>query len=149
MKFEFVSTLRLKYFVLPFCEEFCWAKYWCDEWCPFQLFFTVWSYIMLLHHNPRLGEGWVSTNNLPREILYVPVTWQEPVTFKVVVAVYCHSICHICYLFKSKMVFFIFNCFTICHPGHFMAHMKLVWFIVEGFKVIVIGRNTLTYVLLK
>ena len=39
---------------------------------------------------------------------------------------------------KKGFFGFFFNCFTICHPGHFMAHMKLVWFIVEGFKV---GHN--------
>ena len=52
-----------------------------DEFSPFQRIFIGRSYSVLLHHCPRLGEGWGPANMFyPATFrIYVPVPSQEPV----------------------------------------------------------------------
>ena len=70
-----------------------------DELSLFQLIFIVRSYVVLLYHCPRLGEGWDPANmfNPATLFMYVPVPSQEPV-IQWLSFVY---VLHICFSFIS------------------------------------------------
>lgn len=151
MKFEVVSTLKWILFFAVWCGILLGSimMWWV---MPFPI--DIYRLVLYCVFTPQsqVRGGLSATNILPRDILYVPVT------FKVVVVGYCHSICHICYLFiflKPKKVFFGLFFFLTVSQFVIQAILWLIWnwfgSLLKGLRlaIIVIGRNTLTYVLLK
>ena len=69
-----------------------------DELSLFQLIFIVHSYVVLLHHCHRLGEGWDPANlfNPATLCMHVPVPNQEPViqwlSFVAVLHLLCYNV---------------------------------------------------------
>lgn len=84
--------------------------------------FIVCSYVVLVHHCPRLGAGVGAGKHVePRHILNVPVQSLEPlIQWLSFVTVY-----HICLLFVvlyiNQAFRFSFELFNICHLGTFYS----------------------------
>ena len=74
----------------------------------FQLIFIVHSYVVLLYHCPRLGEGWDPANmfNPATLFMYVPVPSQEPV-IQWLSFVYVLHICFSFIFYLKKAVSFL------------------------------------------
>ena len=104
-----------------------------DELILFQLIFIIRSYVVLLHHCSRLGEGWHPSNmlNLATFCMQLLLSNQS-----------FGDVSHICFSFifytQIRPLVFSFELFYICHFGVFIADYA-VWdlFIVES--------NTMTY----